>query len=67
MIIYARDEDLNHTHHVKFRKFTNYIQNTFENWKLIQHIPNRFKQILIGHNNDTTSPSDFYIFKKNKI
>lgn len=64
VIIYARDEDLNHAVHVKFRKFTDYIKQTFPNFKLIQHIPNKFPQLEIGQNNNTTSPSDFYVYKK---
>ena len=50
--------------HVKFRKFTNYINQHLQNWKLIKHIPNKYPQLKIGHNNNNTSPSDFYIFEK---
>jgi 2-polyprenyl-3-methyl-5-hydroxy-6-metoxy-1,4-benzoquinol methylase len=64
VIIYAKNEDKNHKSHVKFRKFTDYILETYANFKLIQHIPNEFPQLIIGRNNDTTSPSDFYIFEK---
>lgn len=64
VIIYARDENKNHTVHVKFRKFTDYIENTFKTFKLIKHIPNKFPQNPIGHNNSVTSPSDFYIYEK---
>ena len=64
VIIYAKDQDYNHTSHVKFRKFTTYIENNYKKWKLIKHIPNQYPQLVIGQNNDTTSPSDFYIFQK---
>jgi hypothetical protein len=64
VIIYAKNEDLNHVQHVKFRKFTNYINQYLQNWKLIKHIPNKYPQLKIGQNNNNTSPSDFYIFKK---
>lgn len=58
VIIYANDINKNHTEHVKFRNFTNYIRNKFDNWTLIRHIPNQFKKL---------SPSDFYIYEKNVI
>jgi len=64
VIIYANNEDINHTIHVKFRKFTDYINNNFKDWKLIEHIPNKYPQLIIGQDNDHTSPSDFYIFEK---
>jgi hypothetical protein len=64
VIIYARDENKNHTAHVKFRKFTDYIETSFKTFKLIKHIPNKFPQNPIGHNNNVTSPSDFYIYEK---
>jgi hypothetical protein len=64
IIIYARDEDYNHTTHVKFRKFTPYLEIKFSNWKLIKHIPNKYPQNIIGKDNSITSPSDFYIYKK---
>ena len=62
VIIYAKDEDINHTVHVKFRKFSNYIENNLQEWKLIKHIPNKYPQLILGQNNDKTSPSDFFIY-----
>lgn len=64
VIIYARNEDINHTEHVKFRKFSSYIENNLPEWQLIKHIPNKYPQLNIGQNNSNTSPSDFYIYKK---
>jgi len=64
VIIYAKDEEIELARHVKFRKFTKYIQNNFPNWKLIQHIPNKYPQINLKADNSNTSPSDFYIYKK---
>ena len=64
VIIYAKNEDLNHAQHVKFRKFTNYINQYLQEWKLIKHIPNKYPQLKIGQNNNNTSPNDFYIFEK---
>lgn len=64
VIIYAKDNDINHCQHVKFRKFTEYIKENYDMWKLIQHIPNRYPQIIMGKDNENTSPSDFYIYEK---
>ena len=63
-IIYAKNEDINHTIHVKYRKFSNYIETNLPEWQLIEYIPNKFPQLKLGINNDTTSSSDFYIYKK---
>ena len=64
VIIYAKNEDINHAVHVKFRKFSNYIESNLPEWQLIKHIPNKFRQLKLGKNNDKTSPSDFYIYEK---
>ena len=63
VIIYANNTDLNHAPHVKFRKFTDYIEKTYPAWKLIKYMANPYKQTIIGQQNDTTSPSDFYIYE----
>lgn len=65
VLIYARDEDLNLAKHVKFRKFSKYIENNFPNWELIQHIPNMYPQKNLYGDNTNCSPSDFYIYEKN--
>ncbi len=57
VIIYAKDENINHASHVKFRKFTNYIQKQFPEWYLIQYIENIHKE----------SPSNFYMYEKNSL
>lgn len=67
VIIYARNENKNHVVHVKFRKFSNYIENNLQEWNLIKHIPNKYPQIILGNDNDITSPSDFYIYEKNDM
>lgn len=67
VIIYAKDEDLNHAAHVKFRRFSDYIESNFLGWELMKHIPNKYPQLIIGQNNDTTSPSDFYIYKNVEV
>ena len=56
VIIYAKNEDTTHTRHVKFRKFTNYIDTHCHNWKLIGHIPNKYPQLSIETNNVNTTP-----------
>ena len=66
VIIYAKNKDINHTVHVKFRKFSNYIESNLPEWQLIKHIPNKFPQLKMGKNNDKTSPSDFYIYEKDE-
>ena len=50
VIIYAKNEDINHTVHVKFRKFSSYIENNLPEWQLIKHIPNKYPQLNIGQN-----------------
>jgi predicted O-methyltransferase YrrM len=67
VIIYAKDEDINHAVHVKFRKFTTYIERNFPEWQLIKYIPNKYPQLKLGQNNDKTSPSNFFIFKKDNV
>lgn len=42
VIIYAKNEDINHAQHVKFRKFSNYIEQNLPNWNLIKYIPNKY-------------------------
>jgi hypothetical protein len=64
VIIYAKNEDINHKQHVKFRKFSTYIEKNLIEWKLIKHVPNKYPQLKIGQNNETSSPSDFYIYEK---
>ena len=66
VIIYAKNEDINHTPHVKFRKFSSYIENNLPEWQLIKHIPNKYPQLKLGQNNGKTSPSEFYIYEKDE-
>ena len=59
VIIYANDTDLiSNASHVKFRKFTNYIKQKFQDWILIRYIENPYKN---------SSPSNFFIYEKNPI
>lgn len=67
VVIYARDENINHQQHVVFRKFTTYIVKKFPEWRLVKIIRNKYPQPKIGINNDKTSPSDFFIYKKDDV
>jgi hypothetical protein len=64
VIIYAKDEDIHHCRHVRFRKFSDYISRNFPEWTLQSHIPNKYPQVILGRDNKTTSPSDFYIYTR---
>lgn len=63
ILIYAKDENLDHCAHVKFRKFSDFMNQT--DYKLIEHISNPYPQKIAGKNNKNTSPSDFYFYSKN--
>jgi tRNA G46 methylase TrmB len=67
VMIYSKNENLNHLQHVKFRKFEEYINVNCHGWSLIKHIPNKYPQLIIGQDNENTSPSDFYIYEKDII
>jgi hypothetical protein len=67
VLIYALDADINHAEHVRFRNFTTYIASTHPEWALCSHIPQMYPQKELGTDNDSTSPSDFYIFAKKVI
>jgi hypothetical protein len=62
VIIYSSnfDENDNFAPHVKHRKFTNWIEENAPNFKLIEHIPNKYP---FNGNNDISSYADFYIFQ----
>ncbi|WGK64057.1 methyltransferase domain-containing protein [Croceiramulus getboli] len=64
VIIYAYDsEDAeHHPPHVKPRKFTQWIQAQRPNFKLIQHIPNRYP--YNEKKPKKTSFADFYIYER---
>jgi hypothetical protein len=62
IVIYAKNENIYHAQHVRFREFVSYFNQA--SFNLIQTIPNMYPQHIVGHNNENTSPSDFFIFKK---
>jgi 2-polyprenyl-3-methyl-5-hydroxy-6-metoxy-1,4-benzoquinol methylase len=57
VIIHSVDNDYNEAQHVKFRKFTPYIEQNFNQWKLIDLIPNGLWTGLPGQ-------MAFYIYEK---
>jgi SAM-dependent methyltransferase len=64
VIIYSSDLDDNRGFdgaHVRHRKFTRWVSENVENWKLVEHIPNRYP-----YRGDyrTGSFADFFIYEK---
>jgi hypothetical protein len=64
IIIYSSDSDDNSRYdgnYIKHRKFSRWVQDSLPEWKLIQHIPNKYP-----YRNDKTGGSfaDFFIYKK---
>jgi predicted O-methyltransferase YrrM len=44
VLIYTLDQDINHAMHVRFRKFTPYIESTFPDLELMEMVPNKYKE-----------------------
>jgi cyclopropane fatty-acyl-phospholipid synthase-like methyltransferase len=64
--IYASNTDdnsNNHEIHVKHRKFSSWIEENASNWKLIDHIPNKYPY-KAGVKGSESSFADFYFYKK---
>lgn len=64
VIIYSSDTNLNpekRAHHVKHRKFSEWVSDTKPEWRLAKHIPNRYP-----FNDDLESSSfcDFFIYER---
>ena len=65
VLIYSSNEDDPHYlkgHHVKHRKFTDWVVANAPNWRLANQIPNEYP--FDPSNPDHTSFADFYIFEK---
>lgn len=65
VIIYSSNTNSNSIFegaHVKHRKFTDWVDRCKPEWKLIDHIPNRFP--LEHYQKKNGSLSDFYIYQK---
>lgn len=64
VIIYSSDTDDNAGHagtHVRHRKFTRWINENLQNWKLVEHLPNRYP-----YRGDyrTGSFAEFFIYER---
>lgn len=64
VMIYSSNEDDHEnndiTPHVKHRKFTNWVEENASNFKIIEHLPNKY---AYSGDNNTSSYADFYIFQ----
>lgn len=64
VIIYSSNDDEHENNniapHVKHRKFMAWVEQNVSNFKLIEHIPNKYPY---NGNNDIFSNADFYIFQ----
>ena len=61
IIIYSQNKnhgeiETNPNGHIKGRNFTDYVENTFKNWKLLKKIDQKYPEL---------SSADFYIYIKN--
>jgi SAM-dependent methyltransferase len=66
VIVYSSNTDNNSsvtTPHVRHRKFIDWVKNNRSNWRLLQHIPNRYP---LTKSDASGSFADFYIFKKSE-
>jgi len=62
VIIYASNKTGSQwAHHVKHRKFTDWIESNKKDWNLLQFIPNKYPAADNGED-PTTSFADFYVF-----
>ncbi len=64
VVIYASDTDDNkkgQSIHVRHRKFTQWVADNASNWKLINHIPNKYPTEKYD---DRGSFADFYFYQK---
>ncbi len=64
LIVYSSNTDkqqLIQGKHIRHRKFTDWLEKHASNWKLDEHIPNKYPY---RGNDSTGSFADFYIFRK---
>lgn len=64
VVIYSSNIDDNFKFdvpHVRHRKFTEWVQQNFENWQLIHHKPNKYEYT---GDHMTSSFADFFIYEK---
>lgn len=60
--IYSCNFEKEHAAHVRCRKFTDYVEAEFKEWRLVDFIPNEYP--YNESEPDGTSWSDFYIYEK---
>ena len=60
--IYAGNQEGETILHCRTRRFTDYIESNFSDWKQIAFVPNRYT--FDPQNADNTSESDFYFFQR---
>jgi protein O-GlcNAc transferase len=60
VVIYANDQNAYRSPHIRFRKFTDFIEDKYRGWTLIKVVKNKHKCIK-------QSPSDFYFFEKKAL
>lgn len=60
--IYSCNYEKAHASHVRCRKFTDYIEQNFKEWELIEYLPNEYP--YDEKKPDDTSWSDFYFYKR---
>ena len=65
VIIFARNHnEKTHCDHVRFRAFTALITKRFPEWELCEHEPHPFPQLIMGRDNSTTSPAEFFAYRR---
>ena len=66
VIIYSSDTDeqvSNLAVHVKHRKFSRWVADNQQGWKLKQHLPNRYP-LVAGGDDSQSSFADFFVYEK---
>ena len=62
VIIYSSNFEKEQTFHEKDRKFTEWVEQNIEGWRLIEHIPNKYP--FDKENPNHTSKADFFIYTR---
>ncbi|RDU65694.1 hypothetical protein CQA53_05905 [Helicobacter didelphidarum] len=62
VIIYASNKDEIHAEHVRHRKFSAWIEANASEWRLREHIPNKYP--FNPKKLNSTSFADFYVYEK---
>lgn len=68
VIVYSSNIDSQIYHkafHIKYRRFTDWIDENCPNWSLLKHIPNRYPYNCNNGYSAETSFAEFYIYHQN--